>query len=925
MSKPTQSTTQSFDTLLQYLISNGEVVFRKGKILHRCKVAVGQKRAFEEIEITENHLKALGSDQFSAYESVTQNYPGASAETKIAFQEWLESATQLDSKVNITLDEFIKLQLATALKAVLGQANNSGQSILNSISEINGLAESMSNQTVNPISIDALKNDFLQLLREGKEAFSLENSSKRIANLVTAKVIEGVAIPAIIAAANATYSYLSQSASSPDSSPNQNSLLPVQVAVNAMALTAGVYLALSSARVSYATQANNAAVSVGNVATQMAGSLASVVSSVARVAASTLSNRFATEGTRGVNPTTIGNELGSEEFFDTEYGLDVGQEQQSFLPGTVGNFLAELAGGSGVRYGMLLFGAGAALASPPTMVAGLATSLFRGVEGAKTSGVKGKGSETTVFCGPEMDCEVLRKTAEMEGVNLIEVDQKQPFNAVAKKTSRVIILGHGYISGAMYLAENKGKKYSIQPDDFAATFFPNAKIIHASACNIGATPKENFGKKNSLIPGQILFLHAGEFSQEGGVILGLLKNLISNKNTLPPYVPLQIIFKYAKDKTDIFESNTTTLDDSIIKILSEKLSSENKKFSDIYYAIIKHSSQILEGIVSKFSAHKQAFESIKSELSTIGYPAPEIINEAEKRKAVTDYLGQILIQAIASDGKSDLINKVIELGIGDVLKYRSFDSLVTPLFAATFRSHEEVVRNITSALEGKELVAAIIQKIKNGATPLYIASQSGHEKIVEAFLKIITTSNLEEKELIAAISQPASNGATTLCAAAQNGHKEVVKILIEAIKTSGLKGEKLVAAINKQRNDGITPLYVAVYNGNKFIEAKASGLKGEKLVAAGGNQGNLDAAILLARNGVNPEAEISIVNDGKEISLKTAISLTKDKKFLEKLTEAYAEYKESQLDPKPGVPNNTAGNPSGEGVGNKSEVVRNDL
>ncbi|XP_063904174.1 uncharacterized protein LOC135123451 [Zophobas morio] len=113
----------------------------------------------------------------------------------------------------------------------------------------------------------------------------------------------------------------------------------------------------------------------------------------------------------------------------------------------------------------------------------------------------------------------------------------------------------------------------------------------------------------------------------------------------------------------------------------------------------------------------------------------------------------------------------------------------TPLFIASQNGHEKVVEYLRTA--GAEINCAN----NNGWTPLHIASQIGHEKVVE----YLTTAGAE-------INRTESKGWTPLHLASQNGHENVV----EYLTTAG-------AEINRTESKGWTPLHLASQNGHENV------------------------------------------------------------------------------------------------------------
>ncbi|KAJ3647159.1 hypothetical protein Zmor_024693 [Zophobas morio] len=113
---------------------------------------------------------------------------------------------------------------------------------------------------------------------------------------------------------------------------------------------------------------------------------------------------------------------------------------------------------------------------------------------------------------------------------------------------------------------------------------------------------------------------------------------------------------------------------------------------------------------------------------------------------------------------------------------------VTLLYIACQSGHEKIVQYLTKL--GVEINRGNI----NGWTPLHVASLNGHEEVVEYLATVGAEINLV-----------ANDGCTPLHMASNNGHKKVVEFLT----TAG-------AEINRTANNGCTPLYMASFNGHEI-------------------------------------------------------------------------------------------------------------
>jgi ankyrin repeat protein len=114
---------------------------------------------------------------------------------------------------------------------------------------------------------------------------------------------------------------------------------------------------------------------------------------------------------------------------------------------------------------------------------------------------------------------------------------------------------------------------------------------------------------------------------------------------------------------------------------------------------------------------------------------------------------------------------------------------VTPLFVASQNGHEEVCALLLS--HG----ASVNQATDNGATPLSIASENGHEGVCALLLSHG-----------ASVNQATNDGFTPLTVASQNGRPGVCALLL----SHG-------ASVNQATKDGATPVYAASLNGHEGV------------------------------------------------------------------------------------------------------------
>ena len=136
---------------------------------------------------------------------------------------------------------------------------------------------------------------------------------------------------------------------------------------------------------------------------------------------------------------------------------------------------------------------------------------------------------------------------------------------------------------------------------------------------------------------------------------------------------------------------------------------------------------------------------------------------------------------------------------------------------------------------------SIFFNVKNGATPLYIAAQQGHEQIVQILLeKGNSNVDLETKVILLIVSFffslshfsiffNAKGGFTPLHIAAFQGHEQIVQILLEQREPNVDLETKVILLIVSffftfsffyfffNVKDGFTPLYIAAQNGHEQI------------------------------------------------------------------------------------------------------------
>ena len=214
----------------------------------------------------------------------------------------------------------------------------------------------------------------------------------------------------------------------------------------------------------------------------------------------------------------------------------------------------------------------------------------------------------------------------------------------------------------------------------------------------------------------------------------------------------------------------------------------------------------------------------------------------------------------ASSLSSDKLNfkfEIIKLLIESGAEVNAADNNgLTPLYVATQKGHERVVEYLLT--HGAEVNVAD----KNGVTPLYVATQKSHERVVEYLL----THGAE-------VDAADNNGITSLYVATQKGHERVVEYLL----THG-------AEVDAADNNGVTPLMAAAFNGHeRVVEYLLT--HGAEVDAADNN--GVTPLMVAAANG-HLETVILLIENGAKVSRKTnkgnaAFSLSRERQPILKL------------------------------------------
>ncbi len=128
--------------------------------------------------------------------------------------------------------------------------------------------------------------------------------------------------------------------------------------------------------------------------------------------------------------------------------------------------------------------------------------------------------------------------------------------------------------------------------------------------------------------------------------------------------------------------------------------------------------------------------------------------------------------------------------INQTFMTRVTSNMVTPLYLASQEGHEPVVEFLIQKSANPNISCR-----EDGTTALMLASQNGHTDIVKRLLKANADPNAQS-----------TTGTTALMPASQNGHKNIVELLLDANADPNAQGTK-----------GITALFGASYKGHEEV------------------------------------------------------------------------------------------------------------
>lgn len=556
----------------------------------------------------------------------------------------------------------------------------------------------------------------------------------------------------------------------------------------------------------------------------------------------------------------------------------------------------------GIPYVIATFAASKMMGAAPATAAtsSIITGLFSFFTGAKAVKVGDEDYQTTIYCGPEVECGHLRDAARNKKIDLIEIDQKQTIKDERyKKVKRLIVVAHSNSKGMQNLIHNS---LVMQPDDFAAKFFPNVKAVHALGCMIGANPQQNFDI-NSLKSGQILFLHAGSEDTSPAINSQILSFLSLEPNPkFPSTTPLQIIFKKSAAESVFAELVPVPLQE-IVDVVDDE-----SRIDRLYELIARHIILQKKSTLEQFAIDPKAKTMIASELERLGFQ--DFTKETDltkKEEFVRNYLGQYLF-SIASHQKispSELknIKTIIRSGLADVNYICNNESSIS--YLAAQNGHDKYLEIL--AENGADL-----NKLHDGESPAFTAAKNGHHKCLEVLAKY--KADLNEADKL---------GTTPILMATQKGYHECLEVLakngadldreddgtnlaLRAAQKGYHKCLKVLAKykadLNKPQHDGSTAVLMAVQQGhlnclktlveNKADLDKVNNVGTTPLILAiniykqNSDPKYRDLIIFLVRSGANPELNTKF---------QTAYQFAgKDQDLIREMKKARGEYIESQ-------------------------------
>lgn len=472
---------------------------------------------------------------------------------------------------------------------------------------------------------------------------------------------------------------------------------------------------------------------------------------------------------------------------------------------TVGDVLNWLSARSNnIPYGMLFVASRMAnLPSSASAALGIA-SIFSSTSKTAAVMVGDKDYKTTAYCGSDTSCKLTREQAEKKGVELYEVDKNQVINSVNNKTKRIVLNAHGDENNMLQFVGRE----RIRPDDFAAKYFPNAEIIHATGCYLGLNFKRKF-KKNSLKPNQILFVHAGSDEVPLATMNDVLSYLtIEDGSPLPPTEDLHIIFK--KDASSAIFTGATNPFSKIQEAIKEMLTSEKVEtdavVETIYNIIADNTQKQKNLILDKLKDIPEESQNIiVAELERVGFRDYTQETDPEvKTQFVRDYLSTMVMkyQFCRMPKAATFLEKLITADLVNI-NYATNDGTTLAMHAASdgFESILEVLIRHKVNLD---------QLSGNGENAVLRAIYKNHPEI----LKLLIKGNANLNHL-------SDSGVSAIMLAVNQNSAEFLKLLIEGNANVNLTNEQGFSAVYLAAQIGSVPMLKMLYEAGANIDQPA--------------------------------------------------------------------------------------------------------
>jgi ankyrin repeat protein len=303
---------------------------------------------------------------------------------------------------------------------------------------------------------------------------------------------------------------------------------------------------------------------------------------------------------------------------------------------------------------------------------------------------------------------------------------------------------------------------------------------------------------------------------------------------------ISIIYDCLEDTWEILDANKTP---STHKELKTQLISGNtdisKEIANCFFS--KNGEAIFQTQVSSSRDSKTMVESAilawKKELTPLHMVTLEKIN-------MRDYKNASWLFTAAKVGEVETVEKLISYGAN--VNSEALDQSISPLYIATQNGHLKIIKILLSQLKLKPN----IRKKDEGYTPFYTAVQLGRLKILKLFIE----SKLEEKFNPNLASY---DGETPIMIAAEEGYYSIVEFLlkIESIQ---------LGATDK----GVTALMISIQN--MHFDISLAILKKKSYEIDPNIQDKLGLTVL---HWASTKGHVEIINELLKNNFKTAINI----------------------------------------------------